>query len=86
MTVTTTPDDAITPNIGTPIDTWTVPSRHLVTYGENAGNQVKMRASERFSGVGEFSNHRTPDVSPLHTATPSGLIGACTEGGKANFS
>lgn len=86
MTVTTTPDDVITPNIGTPIDIWTVPSGHLVTYGENAGNQADMRASERFAGIGEFPNHRTPDVSPLHIATPSGLIGACTEGGEANLS
>lgn len=86
MTVTTTPDDAITKNNGTQIDIWTVPSRHLMTYGENAGNQANMRASERFAGAGEFINHRTPDVSPLHTATPSGLNGACTEGGEANFS
>ena len=43
-------------------------------------------ASERFAGLGEFPNHRTPDVSPLHIATTSGLIGACSEGGEANLS
>jgi hypothetical protein len=85
MTVTTASDEAITPNIGTPIDIWNDASRHLVTYEENAENQVNMRASERFVGIGEFVNHRTPDVSPLHTATPSGLIYSCTEDGEANF-
>jgi hypothetical protein len=86
MTMTTTSDDALTPNIGTPIDIWTDPSRHSVTYGENAGNRANMRAPECFSSEGEFVTHRTPDVSPIHIATPSGLIVACTEGVEANFS
>lgn len=72
MTATMSPDDVITQNIRTPDDTWNGQPRHEVSYGKTSKKPVSKRVSASFLGEGDFENHRTRGVSPLHIATPEG--------------
>lgn len=72
LTATGTPADAITPINRLPGDTWQDRPGHLLTHGKNSANPMPMRVTGGFSSVGDFQNHRTPRVSPIHIATPKG--------------
>lgn len=74
VTVTTSCRDVISPNIRTPRDTWNARPRHGVTMAEKAANPLSMRATADFSPGAEKRSHRTPRVSPLQVASPTGNL------------
>lgn len=80
MTVTRTPTAVIKLNIRTPTAPWLDRPGHLVSYGKNASSPTDMRVPGHFEDEQVFQNHRTPAMPPIQIATPSGLIGACSEG------
>lgn len=43
-----------------------------MTLGKSPKNLAFMRVSDDFLGGADFVSHRTPDVSPIHIATPMG--------------
>ena len=69
---TETPADVITPKNRTPVDRWQGRPGHAVTLGKSPENLASMRVSGDFLGDADFASHRTPDVSPIHIATPMG--------------
>jgi hypothetical protein len=74
LTSTGTPADVIRPLNRPPGDTWQDRPGHAVTLGKSPENLASMRVSGDFLGDADFASHRTPDVSPIHIATPSGEI------------
>jgi hypothetical protein len=72
LTATETSTDVITPKNRTPGDSWQGRPRHAVTLGKSPENLASMRVSGNFLGGADFISHRTPDVSPIHIATPMG--------------
>jgi hypothetical protein len=74
LTATGTPADVIRPLNRPPDDTWQDRPGHAVTLEKSPENLASMRVSGDFLGDADFASHRTPDVSPIHIATPSGEI------------
>ena len=72
LTATETPADVITSKNRTPGDRWQGRPGHALTLGESSENLASMRVSVDFLGGADFVSHRTPDVSPIHTATLMG--------------
>jgi len=70
LPATETPADVITPKNRTPGDRWQGRPGHAVTVGKSSENLASMRVSGDFLGDADFVSHRTPDVSPIHIATP----------------
>jgi hypothetical protein len=79
LTATGTPNDVKTPTNRTSDATWQGQPGHAVTYGKRPDNLALMRGSGDFLGDADFVSHRTPDVSPIHIATPRGGTGADTD-------
>ena len=75
LTATESPADVITPKNTTSGDTWQDRLGHAVTLGKSPKNLASMRVSGDFLGGADFVSHRTPDVSPIHIATPKGESG-----------
>ena len=63
----------------TPRDTWDKGLGHGVTMAEKAENLATMRVPAGFMPAAEKASHRTPRVSPLYIATPTGET-ACIHG------
>lgn len=85
VTATKTSGDMKTATTRTSRDTWTDRPRHLVTHGKNSANPMPMRVTDGFSVVGDFQNHRTRRVSPIHIAIPVGGIGANSDTDTGNY-
>lgn len=79
VTDTTSPRDLVGAKTRTPRDTWSKGLGHGVTMAEKATNPVTMRVPVDFSPSPENASHRTPRVSPLYLATPTGQT-ACIHG------
>lgn len=56
----------------TPRDTWPKGLGHGVTMAEKAANPATMRIPAKFPPAPQKTSHRTPRVSPLYIATPTG--------------
>ncbi len=78
-TDTTSPRDVVVTKTRTPRDTSNKGPGHGVTMAEKAGNPATMRVPAEFSPSPEKASHRTPRVSPLYLATPTGQT-ACIDG------
>lgn len=72
VTTTTSRRDVVGAKTRTPRDTWNKGLGHGVTMAEKGSNPLSMRASGEFSPSHEIASHRTPRVSPLYIATPTG--------------
>lgn len=79
VTDTTSPRDLVGVKTRTPRDTWNKGLGHGVTMAEKAVNLATMRVPAEFSPSPEIASHRTPRVSPLYLATPTGQT-ACIHG------
>ncbi len=79
VTDTTSPRDLVKPETTSPRDTWNKELGHGVTMAKKATNPASMRVAEGFSPSPEKTSHRTPRVSPLYIATPTGQT-ACIHG------
>lgn len=75
LIATESPADVITPKNRTSGDRWQGRPGHAMTLGKSPENLASMRASGDFLGDADFVSHRTPDVSPIHIATPMGESG-----------
>ena len=72
VTHTTSPRDLVGAKIRTPRDTWIEGLGHGVTMAKKAANPATMRVPAEFSPSPKKASHRTPRVSPLYIATPTG--------------
>ena len=79
VTHTTSPRDLVGAKIRTPRDTWIEGLGHGVTMAKKAANPATMRVPAEFSPSPKKASHRTPRVSPLYIATPTGQT-ACIDG------
>ena len=79
VTDTTSPRVLVGAKTRTPRDTWIEGLGHGVTMAEKSANPATMRVPAEFSPSPEKASHRTPRVSPLYLATPTGQK-ACIDG------
>lgn len=79
VTDTTSPRVLVEAITRTPRDTWDKGLGHGVTMAEKAENLATMRVPAGFVPAAEKASHRTPRVSPLYIATPTGET-ACIHG------
>ena len=79
VTDTTSPRVLVEAITRTPRDTWDKGLGHGVTMAEKAENLATMRVPAGFMPAAEKASHRTPRVSPLYIATPTGET-ACIHG------
>ena len=74
VTATVLPRDVVEPKTRTSRDTWDAGPRHGVTMAEKVANPLSMRVAAEFSPAAEKHSHRTPRVSPLQVAIPTGNL------------
>ena len=79
VTDTTSPRVLVEAITRTPRDTWDKGLGHGVTMVEKPENLAPMRVADEISPKTEKAVHRTPRVSPLYIATPTGET-ACIHG------